>query len=472
MIEADLVVIGAGPAGMSAARQAVEAGLSVVLLDEQKRAGGQIYRNVAHVSPARADILGPDVTRGGQLVAAIQHPRITHIAGASVWQIEGGTRVAYCVNGVAAVASGKRLLIATGAIERPMPVPGWTLPGVMNAGAAQILVKQSGMVLENAVLAGCGPLLYLVAAQMCRAGSPPLALVETQSTADLLSALRHWPGALRGWRHLVKGLGLLAEIRKAGVKRYSGASAIAVDGADHAEAIRFTVRGRQHCLSCETVLLHHGVVPNTQTARSIGVPHEWQARQRAFVPTRDEWGRSPQNGVFIAGDGAGIGGALAAELAGAISALQIAGDLDALTPAQRDAAARPLRRALRGELALRPFLDRAYPPYQGALSPADETVVCRCEEVTAGEIRKFAKLGCLGPNQAKAFGRQGMGPCQGRYCGLTVTELLAAENGQSPDVTGYYRIRPPIKPVTLGELASMPATGWQPNGKQENDREN
>ena len=104
---------------------------------------------------------------------------------------------------------------------------------------------------------------------------------------------------------------------------------------------------------------------------------------------------------------------------------------------------------------MRPFLDAAYPPSSEAVLPEDGTVVCRCEEVTAGDIRRYAALGCLGPNQAKAFGRAGMGPCQGRYCGLTVTALLADANGRSPEETGHYRIRPPLKPVTLGELAEM-----------------
>jgi hypothetical protein len=108
-------------------------------------------------------------------------------------------------------------------------------------------------------------------------------------------------------------------------------------------------------------------------------------------------------------------------------------------------------------MAARPFLDAAYPPFPDAIAPADATVICRCEEVTAGAIRGYARLGCLGPNQTKAFGRAGMGPCQGRYCGLTVTALLAEANGQTPDETGYYRIRPPLKPVTLAELAAMDA---------------
>ena len=467
MTKVDLVVIGAGPAGMSAARIAAEAGLSVAVVDEQRQAGGQIYRNVARAPHARRKILGHDFGKGKKLVDDLTHPKILHVPGATVWQIEDRTRVAYTANNVAALITGERLLLATGALERPMPIPGWTLPGVMNVGAAQILIKDSGMVLENAVLTGSGPLLYLVAVQMCRAGFPPLALVETQTLADLFSSLRHGMGALRGWRYLAKGLSLLAELKKAGVKRYSGASAISVDGTERAEAIRFNVGKHNYTLPCEIVLLHNGVVPNTQTARSININHEWNNQQRAFVAVTNEWGRTLQSEIFIAGDSAGIGGADAAAVEGELSALEIACDLGAITQTRRDEAAKPLRHRLRNELAARPFIDRAYPPYSSALTPTDATIVCRCEEVTAGEIRKIAKTGGIGPNEAKAFGRQGMGPCQGRFCGLTVTELLAAETGRSPESTGYYRIRPPIKPVTLRELANMAATGDQDDGKPE-----
>jgi len=458
MLEADLVVIGAGPAGMAAARTAADAGLSVLLLDEQNRAGGQIYRNVENVPAKREAILGGDYLKGRALAEALDHPKISHLTGAVVWQIEDGPRVAFTREGAAGLAHGKRLLIATGALERPMPVPGWTLPGVMTAGAAQILLKQSGLLCERAVLAGSGPLLYLVAAQMCRAGTPPLALVETQTAGDRRAALRHLPGALKAWRVLAKGLGLLAEIRRAGVRRYTGAAGIAVHGQGKAEAVSFEANGRRRQIACASVLLHHGVVPNTQATRSLSLPHVWSEAQRAFSPECDRWGRTPGTDIFVAGDGGGIGGAVAARHQGALAALEIACDLEKISHVERDRAAAPLRKGLATELAARPFIDRAYPPYRKALVPADDTIVCRCEEVTAGDIRRYAGLGCLGPNQTKAFGRPGMGPCQGRYCGLTVTELLATANGRSPEDTGYYRIRPPLKPVTLGELAVLAET--------------
>lgn len=457
MTEVDLIVIGAGPAGMSSARLAAETGLSVLLLDEQPQAGGQIYRAVEQASAQRSGVLGTDFARGLTYVHGLQHTNIRHLKGAVVWQVEQNTTVSFTHEGSVGSAKAKRLLIASGALERAMPLPGWTLPGVMTAGAAQILLKQSGMLCENAVLVGSGPLLYLVAAQMCRAGTKPLALVETQTVSDLAAASVHLDDALKGWRYLSKGLKLIAEIRRAGVPRYKGATAIAIEGDDRARAVTFVSKRRQHRVSCDTVLLHHGVIPNTQIARSLGIAHRWHESQRSFAPEKDSWGRTPLPEVFIAGDGGGIGGAEAAGLTGELAALAIAHDLGHMDTKERDQRAIPLRRRLAGELAARPFIDRAYPPYANALAPLDETIICRCEEVSAGDIRRYASLGCLGPNQTKSFGRCGMGPCQGRYCGLTVTELLASEHGRSHDEIGYYRIRPPFKPVTLGELSALAA---------------
>lgn len=455
MRSADLAVIGAGPAGMAAAAKAAELGLKVILLDEQPRAGGQIYRDVDRVTASREKILGKHYTHGRTLTAALKHERIDHVPSAIVWAIDEGFCLSCTHNGRAWQVTTGRVLLATGALERPMVLPGWTLPGVMTAGAGQILLKQSGVLARHAVLVGCGPLLYLIAAQMVRAGTPPLALVETQTWRNLIHATRHFDGTMRGWPYLATGAKLLAEIIAARVPRFTGATDIAIDGRGKAESLTFRSGGQARRLECSTVYLHHGVVPNTQAARSVGVTHHWNAAQQCFVPRVDTWGHSDVPGIFIAGDASGIGGARVAELAGQLAAVKIAEELGHLSMVDRDRVAAPLQATRLQELAIRPFLDAAYPPFSEALNPADSTVVCRCEEVTAGNIREYVKLGCLGPNQTKAFGRAGMGPCQGRFCGLTVTALLAESCQQSPDATGYYRIRPPLKPVTLGELASL-----------------
>lgn len=451
----DVIVIGAGPAGMAAAATAAAHGARVLLLDEQPQAGGQIYRDVERVAPLRGALLGPDYLHGRGLAADLRAEGIQHVRGAAVWMVEPGFRVTYSCGQRSALAEAKQLILATGALERPMPLPGWTLPGVMTAGAAQILLKASGVLTQRAVLVGSGPLLYLVASQLCVAGAPPLALLETQTPRDFRQALAHLGGALRGWRYLLKGAAMLQRLRRAGVRRYTAVNDVHIEGEGTVQAVRFQAQGQSQRIACETVLLHHGVVPHTQIARAMDIEHRWDEVGQCFVPQRDAWGETAQAGVFIAGDSAGIGGARVAECEGRLAALRALQHLGKLSEAQVAPLAQAVRREREGHAAVRPFLDAAYPPFAQALRPSDDTVVCRCEEVTAGDIRGYAKLGCLGPNQAKAFGRCGMGPCQGRMCGLSVSRLLADAHGMQPDAVGYQRIRSPLKPVTLAELASM-----------------
>jgi NADPH-dependent 2,4-dienoyl-CoA reductase/sulfur reductase-like enzyme len=172
------------------------------------------------------------------------------------------------------------------------------------------------------------------------------------------------------------------------------------------------------------------------------------------VPVTDAWGELDVPGIYVAGDSRGIGGAQAAAEQGRLAALEIVHRSGRIDRSTRDSLAAPVMRALRETLYIRPFLDALYRPKDANRIPADEVTICRCEEVTAGQVRDFVKLGCLGPNQAKSFGRCGMGPCQGRLCGLTVTEVIADARGVPPAEVGYYRVRPPIKPVTLAELAA------------------
>lgn len=451
---AELVVIGAGPAGMAAAASAAKQGCNVLLLDEQAAPGGQIYRAIAHSSAARNAILGSDYQRGKPLAEGLDHPLIDYRPGAKVWRIDDDGQITWSQQASACTVAARQTIIATGALERATPLPGWTLPGAMTAGAAQILLKSSGLVPANAILAGAGPLLYLLAAQMIRAGHPPRALVETQPAASYLKATRYLPTALADWRTLKKGVSLLAEISRAGVQRYRRASELAISGNTCVEQLQFRSAGKLHQLGCDAVLLHQGVVPNTQISRALRLPHQWHAQQQCFLPVTNE-GKTANPLFHIAGDGAAINGAVAAEIEGRICALHALQSLQRLTAEQARQLKQPLVHALASANAARPFLDTLYAPPTDWLRPADDTIICRCEEVSAGTIRQQVSRGCRGPNQTKAFSRCGMGPCQGRYCGLTVTEILAHENGLSHDDVGGYRIRAPIKPVTVEELASL-----------------
>jgi NADPH-dependent 2,4-dienoyl-CoA reductase/sulfur reductase-like enzyme len=325
----------------------------------------------------------------------------------------------------------------------------------MGVGAAQTLVKSAGL-LPNVptVLAGSGPLLYLFAWQLIQAGRPPVAILETTPTANYRHALKHLPTALRSPNYLLKGMKLVRAIKKARVAHIRNIGELNIEGAERAERISYRSGGQSATIVADLVLLHQGVVPNVQLTRSIGCTHDWDEAQLCWRPRTDGWGETSVPNVFTAGDGAGIGGALGARISGEMVALAVAHRVGALSTELLIEHAAPLGRQRNQHSRVRPFLDALYRPSAPFRRPSDQTIVCRCEEVTAGQIREMARLGCVGPSQTKSFSRCGMGPCQGRLCGLTVSELLADQNGQRMDETGYYNIRPPIKPVSLGELAA------------------
>lgn len=458
-MQADFAIIGAGPAGLSAAIHAAAAGLKVVVLDEQPAPGGQIYRNIetlAATRPAQLQWLGPDYAAGLALLRRFRDSGVEYLPLVQVWQVGHDGRVYYRRDGAVGIVHAQKVLIATGAMERPLPVPGWTLPGVMSCGAAQTLLKASGLAPEGRfVLAGCGPLLLLLAAQLIRAGRTPAAILET--SFDFWGALPHLPGMLGLPAYLMKGLGLLREIRAAGLPFRRGVTRLAIKGPGRAREIEFEAGGRSFTEAVDLVFLHQGVVPNGNLALSTDIRHHWDELQKCFQPELDSWGRSSSDTVRVAGDAGGIVGAVGAAAMGEVAGLSAAADLgriDAAALQQRSAAA---RRLLARHRAARPFLDRLYRPQQQWVAPTDpDTVICRCEEIRAGDVRRLvAAQNCPGPNQLKSFMRCGMGPCQGRLCGLTAVELIAETRGQTPAEIGYYRIRAPIKPVTLGEMAAL-----------------
>ncbi|QFU03161.1 Hydrogen cyanide synthase subunit HcnB [Halomonas sp. THAF5a] len=457
----DLIIIGAGPAGMAAAAESARQGLRCALLDEQEEAGGQIYRAIGRAPLANEAILGEDYYHGRGLLEAFEQAGVDYRPGTTVWGVEEDLSLDVSHRGASQRLRTRRLLVATGAQERPVPFPGWTLPGVMTGGAAQILLKSSAMAPPGPiVLAGSGPLLLLIAAQLARAGVTVEALLDTTPRDSWRRAARHLAGALRNPRLLAKGLGLLREIRRAGIshlKGIEGLEAASHDG-ERLTHLRYRQAGQWHERPCQTLLVHQGVVPNVQLTRALELAHDWDEAQQCWRPRLDAWGETSRPGIFVAGDAGGIAGAMAAEDAGRLSALAIAEQLERLDASTRDRLAAPLRNRLAPQLAIRPFLDVLYQPARRFLVPDDETIVCRCEEVTAGELRRIADAGCRGPNQAKAFCRAGMGPCQGRLCGLTVSQVIADQCGEPVDAVGYYHIRPPIKPLSLGELASLNET--------------
>lgn len=466
----DAIVIGAGPAGMAAAATLAEGGARTLLLDEQAEPGGQIYRAIERNrgnAPLSA-ILGPDYSRGAALVERLRASGAHLRFSSTVWRVEEGPAVWSRTDGQVVHERAEALVIATGAMERPVPVAGWTLPGVMTVGALQILLKTGGLVPSGKlVLAGTGPLFYLFARQCLDAGVEHLTLLDTAQARNIPDALPHLPRALtgQGWRYLAKGVGLLAALTIGRAQLFRGVSEIAIEGEERATAICFRTRRAPHRLACELIGLHEGVIPQQQLPRSLGCSFDWDHTQSCFQPRRDAWGASTLPGIFIAGDAGGVVGAEASRHEGDAAALAILAELGRITPIERDSRLRSAQKARDAHLSARPFLDRLYRPRPDLVAPSDPVTVCRCEAVCAGSLRQAVARGALGPSQAKAFLRVGMGPCQGRLCGPSVTGLIARETGRSEAETGYYRVRDPIKPVTVGELARAS----QPNAARYGD---
>ncbi|MGF6177305.1 FAD-dependent oxidoreductase [Ensifer sp. 4252] len=462
----DLVVVGAGPGGLSAAIEASSAGARVLVVDENPGPGGQIYRAITRNTPEQQPFLGKDYWKGSSITAAFVGAAVDYAPSTTVWDLEPADGTGSCddvvvgltIGGTARRIRARAVILATGAMERPMPVAGWTLPGVMTAGAAQIALKSiRGIPKGRIVLAGCGPLLYLLAAQLLDAGADIAALIDTTDRRQRLPALRHLPDFLRS-PYVAKGLALLIKVSRR-IRTKSDVSELAIVGTEKAQGVAFRAGGRQQTIAADCVLLHQGVIPNINLASAAGCAIEWNDRQRAFQPQTDRQGRTTAKGVFVAGDGAFIGGAQHAAVSGRISALAALRDLGLSIPSRIDESAGQLEAERQTYLRGRGFLDVLYRPAQQFRAPHDQaTIICRCEEVSVGALREAIALGPPGPNQLKTFTRCGMGPCQGRLCASTVTEMMAAERRVSPDEIGTYRLRAPVKPLRLSELAALPQT--------------
>jgi NADPH-dependent 2,4-dienoyl-CoA reductase/sulfur reductase-like enzyme len=451
MSKVDFAIVGAGPAGMAAATLAGELNLDTLLIDEQGSPGGQIYRAVERARPDSP--LGADFLAGRAVVAAMRASSISYRPGTTLWHLEPEGSLYLVADSRTDTVSARRILLATGAIERPVPIPGWTLPGVMTVGAAQILLKTADLVPSGrVVLAGQGPLLYLLATQLTRAGAAPTAILDTTPLTNYRHAVapltRRWPGV----RSLLKGIRSILDTKRAGIRIRHAVRGLRAIGRDSVERVAW--EGGE--IAADHLLLHEGLIPNIQVGLALQLRHEWDEEQLCWRPVLDPWGQSSLPCIAIAGDAGAILGAKAARLSGQLAALDAAMLLGRLSEAERDHRAQPIRTGLAREQALRVFLDRLYRPQPCVLAPdEDETIVCRCEEVAAGDIRQAAHLGAVGPNQVKAFTRCGMGHCQGRICGPIVGALIADALGRPIGEIGTWRTRAPYKPINLGALAEL-----------------
>jgi NADPH-dependent 2,4-dienoyl-CoA reductase/sulfur reductase-like enzyme len=327
-----------------------------------------------------------------------------------------------------------------------LPVPGWTLPGVYTLGGAQVALKFQGCAIgSRVVLMGTGPLLYLVAYQYAKAGASVAAVLDTAHLADQWAAL---PAMLTQPAVFAKGVYYVGWLRTHGVPIHTGVRPLRLQGDGRVASVVWSDGTREHTLDCDAVGLGYALRSETQLADLLGCRFAWAPLHHAHLPERDAAGRSSVPGVYLAGDGAGIMGADAAEWAGERAALALLADQGVAVDSAR---AQTLERQLRKLLRFRQGLERAFPfPTDWAAQAPDALVVCRCENVTAGALRACARdTGADEMNRLKALTRVGMGRCQGRMCGVAAAEILAHASGKPVELVGRLRGQAPLKPIPI-----------------------
>lgn len=445
----DVLVIGAGPAGLSAASAAAEQGLSVLLLDDQPFPGGQFHRSVGH---ERGEIL-QDVSereQGLRLVARMERSGAEWLPGSAVWFAEPG-RAIYSRGGTSTEVRARCIIAATGAMERPVPFRGWTLPGVMGAGGADILLRSGVVPTGPMVLAGNGPLLPLLGSHLLYLGVPIAGLLDTGSMSRRMAALPFLPAALLDLPYLGKGLGMAWRLWRERITTF-GVTRISAEGSGKVEEVRFTANGRERRIPADLLITHEGIIPRTHLSRLMGLRHVWDPRLRCWRPLCDENGGTSAESILLAGDGATVDGGEASARKGELAGIEAARRLGVLSCGQAEALSRPARAGLRRLRRARAWLSRFFVPRKGLFDVEDDVVVCRCENVTAGQIRQAAAEGCYDINDVKLRTRSGMGQCQSRMCGTAAAEIAAARLGVPTEHVNALSIRPPIRPVNVAEL--------------------
>ncbi|HXJ83879.1 MAG TPA: FAD/NAD(P)-binding oxidoreductase [Candidatus Methylomirabilis sp.] len=456
------VVVGGGPAGLAAARTAARHGVHVMLVDENPELGGQYYRQMPETfrTPGRGARLGKESSEGRRLIDDVRALGVEVRLGTVVWGIFDERVVALATQDESERIRAEHLILAPGAYDRPVPFPGWTLPGVFTAGGAQNLMKGYRVLPGRRVLvAGSGPLLLVVAHYLLHGGARVVAVCEASSMRQL------WRLAHRMVPHLdfaQQGYHYRRELKDAGVPFLTGRVIRQAHGS--ASVIGATVSecdghwapivGTETEFDVDALIVGYGFVSSLELPRLAGCESRYDPDRGSYVPVRSREMESSVPEVFIVGDGAGVAGSAVALEEGHLAGLVVANRRDRLLGRDYSREASRARGRLLHLAGFRAVMDELYRFGMGVYTLADgQTTLCRCEEVPVSEALEAVREGATHVNEVKAWTRVGMGRCQGRMCGPALAHLIARAGGTSITDAGVFTPRPPAKPVPLTALA-------------------
>ena len=459
-----LLIIGAGPAGLAAARAAAQCGVQVTLLDERSTAGGQYFKQVAKshrvVDPSRMDA---QAAKGRAVIADVEALGVRIHHDAVVWGAFGPQELRATISGAQHLFSPERLIVACGAYERGVPVPGWTLPGYIATGAAQTLLRAYRVTPgRRVVVAGNGPLNLQLAAELVAAGVDVVAVVEASARPGLGSSGAVLRAALTAPRLVLEGLGFLSRLWHAGVPVIHGSAVVEAHGEGRVEACTIAridadgrvIAGTSRRHDVDTICAGYGFWPSNEIARALGCRHDVRPADGRLVTRTDADGATSVAGVYAIGDGVTLIGAHAARSQGYIAGCAAAVSLGLALPASVSAELRGARRNLARHLSFQRSLWRLFEaPALRAQLASTETLVCRCESVSRAAIDAAIGEGARTPGAVKRRTRAGMGRCQGRYCESTIAAMVPVAPAVPRDELFALSPRAPIRPVRIGDIA-------------------
>lgn len=461
-----LVIIGGGPAGMTAAIEAARAGLNPAVIDEAPALGGQVYRHLPEpFQVEHADELGNDFARGERIRQEFAEvaSRIEVLSNTAVLGVWPNRDVLYATEQSSALLKAKQMIIASGAYDRPMPFPGWTLPGVMTAGGVQTILKtmrvRPG---RRALIAGTGLLILAVARRLHEVGVEVAAVLDAGDPPWMGGAFpKEWGNS----DFINDGPDHLDYLRNVKIPLLSNHTVFEAHGTGEVQGVSFgrvdnetwrPLKDTLQKIDVDLIVTGFGFVPNTELTELAGCRHHHAPELGGWVPVRNAFTATTIPGIFAAGDGAGIGGVLVAIEEGRLSGITAAEQAGTIAPDEAERRRRgPLERlqAIAGPRAALNEVSKIRP---GILDLAtSETLACRCEEITYSEVHAAVAQGAKDLQAIKLLTRLGMGSCQGRNCAPHVALHLCRDTGRTAENVGRINPRPPVKPVTLGALAAM-----------------